>query len=59
MPEILPHISTNAKILENAYKTAFSRIFLMFFRGFILAHFAIKKLSKSCQKVVTLHKIRG
>lgn len=55
MPEILPHISTSAKILENALKTAFSRIFLMFFRGFILAHIGsfcdkkvVKKLSKSC-----------
>ena len=48
MPEILPHISTSTKTLENALKTAFSRVFLMFFRGFILAHFAIKKLSKSC-----------
>lgn len=47
-----PVTSTSVETLENALKTAFSRVFLMLFRGFILAHFGsfcdkkvVKKLS--------------
>ena len=51
MPEILPHISTSTKTLENALKTAFSRVFFVFQRvhfGSFCDKKVVKKLSKSC-----------
>lgn len=54
-----PVAPTSPKTLENALKTAFSRVFLLFFSGFILAHLrsfcdkkVVKKLSDFLKHLV-------